>query len=180
MHTDRGIETTRGIERFRGGFRPSHELDEGQQVDWIERMRHQEPLGRLHVALQIRRHQPRSARCDDDVGCRMAADVREDPLFELELLGDVFLNEVHLARHRVQVGRKGERALARQRRQGQPGERNFGVGDGTADPRLHFRLHVRRNDVDSEVHRPGRPAAPDHAGTQQPQCFDSPHRLHPG
>jgi hypothetical protein len=104
------------------------------------------------------------------------ADLGEHALLELELLRDVLLDEVGLARHDGQVRRERERARRRQRRRGQPRKRGPSARHRATDPGLHLGLHVGGDDVDAEVQRARRPAAPDHARAEQSQRLDLAHR----
>ena len=105
----------------------------------------------------------------------MAADAGQHALLELELLGNVFLDEIGLGGHGVQVGREGQPALARQRRQRQARQRPLGVRHRAADPFLHLRLHVGGDHIDAEMQRARRPAAADDPGTQQTERLDLSH-----
>jgi len=129
-------------------------------------MCHQKALGRVHVALQVRRHKTGSGGCHDHVGRAVSANIREYALFELELFGNVLLNEVGTRGHRVQIGREAELAFRRQRRRCQARERGLRIFHCGADPTLHFRFGIGRNDVDAKVQRARRPATADHPGAQ--------------
>ena len=138
-------------------------------------MRDAEALGRDHVALQIGRRETGGARSDDDVRRRMLADLGEHALLQRQLFRDVLLNEVRLLRHYAQIRGKRQLAFGRQRREGQPRQGGFGVGDRAADPFFHFGLNVRRDNVDSKMQCPCGPSAADDAGSKKPQCFHFPH-----
>ena len=90
---------------------------------------------------------------------RVAADLRQHALLQLELLGDVLLDEIRLrapSRRRsvvkvsLPLGGSGANVSARERR--------LGVVDGTAYPGLHLRLDVGRDHVDAEMQRARGPA----------------------
>jgi hypothetical protein len=157
----------RGRERRRLRQCAPDEFDQREQVDGIERVGDQESPGRDHRALQVGRQQAGGARCDDDVRWCGAADVREDPLLEFELLRHVLLDEIGPACHRLEVGREREFAFRRQRRQRESRERRLRVRDRLAHPLLHFRADVRGDHVDAEVQCTRRPAAADDAGAEQ-------------
>ncbi len=156
-------------------FGSADEFDERQQIDGIERMGDEEALWRDHVALQIRRRQPGGARGNDDIRARMAAHLRQHALLELQLLGNVLLNEIRALGHDPKVGRERQLALRRQRRRGQARQRGFRIVDRAAYPRFHFRLDVGGDHIDAEMQRPRGPSAADDAGTQQPECLHCPH-----
>ena len=60
----------------------------------------------LHVALQVGWHDPRGTRSNEYIRRRVAARLRQDALLELDLLGNVFLDEIGLARHGSQISRE--------------------------------------------------------------------------
>ena len=126
-----------------------------------------EALRVRHVTLQFTRHEARGAGGDDDVRGCLAAHLGEHALLQLELLGDVLLNEIRPRGHRIQVGRKGQPALGWQRRQRQACECALCVIHGAADPCLHFWLDVCGDDIDAEVQRPRGPAATDDSRAQK-------------
>ncbi len=104
MHADVGKEAAGGVQRRGGGLLAADQLHQRQQVHGIEWMRGQEALWCHHAALQIRGHEAGGAGGDHDIGRRMMADIGEHPLLQLELLGDVLLDEIRLPCHGVQVG----------------------------------------------------------------------------
>ena len=104
MHADVGEENAGGVQGRGRGLSAADQLHQRQQVHGVERMRDQEALRRQHVALQIRGHEAGGAGGDHDIGRRMMADSGEHPLLELQLLGDVLLDEIRLPCHRRQVG----------------------------------------------------------------------------
>src|SRR5262245_41755189 len=138
-------------------------------------MSYQKPLRSHHRLLQIRWHQPRGARGDHDVRRRYLADVTKHSLFQLELLRNVLLDEIGLARHRQQIRRETELSLGWKRRDRQARECGLGVLNGAAYPAPHLRLDVRGDHVDTEVQRTCGPPAPDDAGTQKTQSLDLSH-----
>ncbi len=175
VHADVGHESAGGVQGGRGGLFAADQLHQRQQVHRIEWMCDQEALRRMHVTLQVRGQQARGTGGNHNIRRRVSADGGQHTLLELELFGDVFLDKVRLPRHRVQVGREGQRPLARQRRKRQPRQRPFGVGNRAPDPLLHLRIEVRGDHVDPEMQRASGPATADDPGTQKTQRPDLSH-----
>ena len=176
VHTDEGKEFGGCIDGARHGLIPADQLDQGQQIHGIERMRNQEALRRNHIALQIGGRETRGARRDDDVRGGMPADLRQHALLQRQLFRNVLLDEIGLPRHRLQIRGERQLALRRQGRGGQTRQSGFGVGHRAANPFFHFRLDVSGDDVDPELQGARGPSAANDPGSEQPQCLYIPHR----
>jgi hypothetical protein len=64
----------------------------------------QQTLRRAHVALQIGGHEPGGARGDQHIRRRVLTGLGQHALLELQLLGNVLLDEIDLPRHGTQIG----------------------------------------------------------------------------
>ncbi len=175
VHANVGVELAGRLDGGRRGLLAANQLHQWQQVDRIERVANQQPFRRDHLCLKIARHQAGGARGDDHICARRAAHIGQHALLEFELLGDIFLDEIGLARHLVQVGGEAELPLGRERRERQARQRRLGIGDRVADPLLHLRLHIGGNHVDAKVQRTRGPAAADDSGAQQTEGSDLAH-----
>jgi hypothetical protein len=69
-------------------------IGERQQVDRVIRVRHEHPLGMLHVALQFGRHDAGCGRADQRLGVGGGIDLGDDVALELDALGHAFLDPV--------------------------------------------------------------------------------------
>ena len=157
------------------------QLDERQQVDRIERdARRESAPAPVMSRCRSDRQQPRGAGGNDDVRRRHAARLREHPLLQLELLGDVLLDEIDLqppstsrsvVKDSLPSGGSGASvsrdSVAR------------GIRDCAADPRFHLGPRVHGHHVDAEMQRTRGPAAADHARAQQAQHLHLSHGQEP-
>ena len=175
MHPDEGKEFGGHIDGALHGFIPANQLDQGQQIDRIEGMGHQEALRRNHIALQIAGRETRGARGDDDVRGSVPADLRQHALLQRQLLRDIFLDEIGLPRHHLKIRGERQFALRRQGRGGQARQSRLGVGHRAANPFFHFRFDVGSDDVHPEMQRARGPSAADDAGSEQAKCLYIPH-----
>jgi hypothetical protein len=87
-------ETVGGILRLRSGRFAAHDLDQRDEMRWIERMRDEDTLRPDATPLQIARHQGRCAAADQHIRVRDGIDVGQQRLLQRQPLRRILLNVV--------------------------------------------------------------------------------------
>ena len=166
-HPERVVQPARALDRLRRRALAAAQLDQREQVDGVERMGDQEPLGTLHPGRQCRRAQSRGRRGDQHLGPGGRGRLRQQRLLELEALGSALLHELDaLGGGR---GRRHERqaALARQRHRRESAERPAGELEGLGEPAPGLGIGVVEADVGAAEQEARGPAAADHTTAEQ-------------
>ncbi len=180
MPTARYIAAARAV--VSGAVRsPRHDLDQRQQVDGVEGVRHAQALGPLQARRRCRRQQARRRRADDRVGLQRALDRRQQLLLELQPLGRALLHQLGAGDGGLRRVDQLQPALRGQRRERQPPVgAPARVVDHLADLARRLGVGVVDAHVDPVEHEARRPAAADDAAAEQADPARGPTRAHAG
>ena len=151
----------RGVRRRRG-----HDLGQGQQVDRVEGVRHEDRGGVGRALLQFRRLEARSGRPDRHAR-RHLLDLRKDPVLQVQPLADRLLHIFGTLQRLGDAARHRQRALGRHRHIGECRQRGAGIGQHLADLAPRLRVGVEHRHVPAVQKEPRGPAAADHAAADQ-------------
>ena len=168
-HAERAVDRLCALDRLgRRAFARAH-LDERQQVDGVERVADDQPLGPGHVGGQPRRQQPGGRGRDDRVGGRGAAGPRQQLALERLALGCALLDQLRALDGILDGGHERQRALGRERRGRQPSPGSAAALDLAVGGFERLGRWVVEPDVDPGENQPRRPATADHAAPEQPR-----------
>src|SRR5207302_5460428 len=93
----RAVEHERTLDRVLRRLLPRDDLDERQQVDRVEGMTDEKPLGVRQACLETGWQQPRRRRADEGVRSCTLVDLREQAALELLVLRGALLDHVGIA-----------------------------------------------------------------------------------
>ena len=170
IHPQPGVNLLRRLDMRGLGLLPRHQLDQRQQVDRVEGVRHDQPTGCGHLGLQVCGHDARGGRGNDairvhrlDLGIDLALDL--DPL--RHRLDDQVCTRRGLFQRRTQRhGPFGRQRLIQHHRHGAAR-----VGHHFADLALGLRVRVIDLHAPAVQCKPRGPAAADHSATNDGCCL---------
>ncbi|MDE1187855.1 MAG: hypothetical protein PW844_15440 [Pantoea sp.] len=163
LHADGYQPVHGGLDRLRRCLGATDDLHQRQEIDGIVGVGDEQPLGMIHVTLQVRWQQARGGGTDQGIRLCGRIDLVEHAALQVEPLGHAFLDPVGICHRLFQAGAEGELAAWRQRCAGQHAVGALGIGQHFADDALRFRMRIEDLDVDAGQQEAGNPPPADNA-----------------
>ncbi len=166
------VEVERPVDDLRGGLRAAQDLDQRDQVRWIERMPEDVAFPARAAPLQLAQQQARGGACHDRVRGKRRVEALVKGELERFALGSALLNELHAAERVRRVVTPFETRGIGIRRQAESLQRGPGARDEAAHPLLACRCRIPGPHAHAAGEKVRGPGSADGSGADDGDAFD--------